>query len=105
MKSLRRLPIVAVVFAVSLFVAACSSSPDGTNTVRARARAAGDPKLAAKLDEVLRRGDTGPAKYTARIVDLQNGDEMYAVDIDTPFMPASNGKIAVVAAAIDFFGS
>ena len=92
--------IVAAVCAIALSVAACSS-----DSTRDSVRSASDPKLSVKLDEVLRRGQTGPAKYTARVLDLASGRELYAVDTDTPFMPASNGKIAVSAAALDFFGS
>ena len=99
MTSLRRVPVVAAILGISFSLAACSSS--GTREVRP----AHDPKLSAKLDEVLRRGETGPAKYTARVVDLERGRELYAVDTDTPFTPASNGKIAVSAATLDFFGS
>ncbi|MEA2736562.1 MAG: hypothetical protein QOE14_3013, partial [Humisphaera sp.] len=100
MTSVRHLRVVAVVIAFSFTVGACHS----TATRGAGARSASDPKLAAKLDDVLRRGQTGPAKYTARVVHLKSGRELYAVDVDTPFMPASNGKIAVSAAALDFFG-
>jgi D-alanyl-D-alanine carboxypeptidase/D-alanyl-D-alanine-endopeptidase (penicillin-binding protein 4) len=61
--------------------------------------------LAARLDEVLGRGATGSAHYAARVIDLQTGKELYAVNIDEPIIPASNGKLAVSAAALDFFGA
>jgi D-alanyl-D-alanine carboxypeptidase/D-alanyl-D-alanine-endopeptidase (penicillin-binding protein 4) len=103
MTSCRHLPIVAVACAIAASLAACS--PNAIRGGSDRTRVVGGPKLSAKLDEVLRRGQTGPAKYTARVLDVQSGRELYAVDADTPFMPASNGKIAVSAAALDFFGS
>lgn len=63
-----------------------------------------DSSLAARLDKALRRGQTGDAHYVARVIDLKTGRELYAVDADEPVMPASNGKLAVAAAALDFFG-
>ncbi len=102
MGPLRQIRVVAIVCAITAAaLAACSSSATRGD---ARAESRGDPKLAAKLDEVLQRGQTDKAKYTARVVDLQSGRELYAVDPDAPFMPASNGKLAVSAATLDFFG-
>ena len=60
--------------------------------------------LARRLDDALDRGRTDEAHYTARVIDLQTGRELYAVNIDQPYIPASNGKLAVGAAALDFFG-
>ena len=102
MTPLRRTRVVAVLCAMAATLAACSSSSTHGD---ARGDARGDPKLSAKLNEVLRRGQTDRAKYTARVIDLQSGRELYAVDSDAPFMPASNGKLAVSAATLDFFGS
>src|SRR5688500_2836483 len=99
MTSLRRPRVVAAVLAISALVAACQSP--GTPATRAES----DARLAAKLDQVLRRGQSNPAKYTARVIDPSTGRQLYAVDVDTPFIPASNGKLAVAAAALDFFGS
>ena len=104
MTSCRPLRIVAAVSLIALMLAGCTSSGSRNRHGDAVA-AAHDPKLAAKLDEVLRRGQTGPAKYVARVIDPETNRELYAVDSDTPFMPASNGKIAVSAATLDFFGS
>jgi len=60
--------------------------------------------LAARLDEILNRlSDTG-ATVAARVVELETGRELYARDIDVPFTPASNNKIAVSAAGLDMFG-
>src|SRR5262245_34305545 len=87
-----RSPFVSAIYAIPLLLCACVSQ---------HARA----DLAADLDAALGRGQTGSARYTARVIDLSNGHELYAVDPDMPFMPASNGKIAVSAAALDFFGS
>ena len=101
MKASRPLRL-AVVILTGFLLAACSTT---RRDVRAAGSTANDARLAAKLDEVLRRGRTGSAKYTARVIDLQSGRELYAVDADNPFMPASNGKIAVAAAALDFFGA
>jgi PBP4 family serine-type D-alanyl-D-alanine carboxypeptidase len=61
--------------------------------------------LQRRLDEILHRKDAGEVHYVARVIDLASGRELYAHDIDTPVMPASNGKIAVSAATLDRFGS
>jgi D-alanyl-D-alanine carboxypeptidase/D-alanyl-D-alanine-endopeptidase (penicillin-binding protein 4) len=108
MTFLRQVQVVAVVCAMAAVgLAACNSnsSHGDPRATAAGATATGDSKLAAKLDQVLRRGQTGPAKYTARVIDVQSGRELYTVDPDAPFMPASNGKLAVGAATLDFFGS
>ncbi len=39
------------------------------------------------------------------MIDLKTGRELYAAEVDRPVMPASNGKIAVSAAALSFFGT
>src|SRR5688500_5967588 len=63
-----------------------------------------DLALGMRLDEVLNaRADSG-ATYTARVVDLSNGRELYARDIVKPVIPASNMKLFVSAAALDLFG-
>ncbi|MEO6435613.1 MAG: D-alanyl-D-alanine carboxypeptidase/D-alanyl-D-alanine-endopeptidase [Tepidisphaeraceae bacterium] len=68
-------------------------------------RAAADrTTLATQLDAALGRGQTGEAHYAARVIDLQTGRELYAVNADVPYTPASNGKLAVSAATLDFFG-
>jgi D-alanyl-D-alanine carboxypeptidase/D-alanyl-D-alanine-endopeptidase (penicillin-binding protein 4) len=61
--------------------------------------------LGARLDETLHRLDDGEVKYTARVIDLDTGKQLYAVAPDEPFIPASNGKLAVSATALDRFGN
>src|SRR5205823_4570989 len=85
----RRHLVLSAVLAVGLLSSACASRG----------------RLGKQLDRVLGRGQTGSAFYAARVIDLSSGRELYAVDPDTPVMPASNGKLAVGAAALDFFGS
>ncbi|MFH1747251.1 MAG: D-alanyl-D-alanine carboxypeptidase/D-alanyl-D-alanine-endopeptidase [Planctomycetota bacterium] len=64
-----------------------------------------DRALTTRLDEILGRlADTG-ATYTARVVTLPEGRELYAHDIDVPYTPASNMKITVSAAGLDMFGA
>jgi serine-type D-Ala-D-Ala carboxypeptidase/endopeptidase (penicillin-binding protein 4) len=109
LRHLRVLGIVGATTAAAL-AASCSSTSSRGHGGDAQAAAGSaasraDAKLAAELDDVLRRDQTGSAKYTARVIDLQTGRELYAVDPDAPFMPASNGKLAVSAATLDFFGS
>lgn len=63
-----------------------------------------DARLAAKLDEVLNSRAESGARFSARVVDLSNGRELYARDADEPVIPASNMKLPVSAAALDRFG-
>ncbi|MDQ3440728.1 MAG: D-alanyl-D-alanine carboxypeptidase/D-alanyl-D-alanine-endopeptidase, partial [Planctomycetota bacterium] len=67
------------------------------------------PKLTlkARLDEILHRRDDadGNVKFAARIIELDTGRELYANLPDEPFLPASNGKLPVSAAALDTFGA
>src|SRR5689334_9995919 len=112
MTLLRHLRVVSVIAAMATagLAASCSSSSarsgggDAQAAAGTAATTGGDAKLAAKLNDVLRRGQTGDAHYTARVLDLETGRELYAVDPDAPFMPASNGKLAVSAATLDFLG-
>ena len=62
--------------------------------------------LKARLDEVLHRRDDvdSNVKFAARVIELDTGRELYANLPDEPFMPASNGKLPVSAAALDTFG-
>ncbi len=63
-----------------------------------------DENLAKHLDPVLHSFDDSGAIYAARVVDLSNGRELYAYHADEPMIPASNGKLANGAAALDRFG-
>src|SRR4051812_29720766 len=82
-----------------LFLSACTGaaqkSPD----------ASPNATLGAQLDHALGRGEVARTHYVCRVVDLSTGRELYAVDPDLPVMPASNGKLAVGAATLDFFGA
>ena len=93
MNRIRRRSLLAALLAVPLALCACASQK------------APDVPLPAQLDQALGRGHTGAAHYTARVVDLSTGRELYSVEADTPYLPASNGKLAVSAATLDFFGS
>jgi D-alanyl-D-alanine carboxypeptidase/D-alanyl-D-alanine-endopeptidase (penicillin-binding protein 4) len=81
---------------------ACSNSNNGGN---GRFRAfGGKPSVEQKLDAILHARDDGSAKIVARVVDLSTGRELYAENADDPVIPASNLKLFVTAAALDFFG-
>src|SRR2546421_1639939 len=98
MRSTGRSGIVGILVGIGLLAGACS-------TQRRNVAVNSATPLAKKLDEALHRGKTGPAHYGARVMDLSSGRELYRVDADVPLMPASNGKLAVGAATLDFFGS
>ncbi len=60
--------------------------------------------LARQLDEILNRRASTGAIVTARVVELPAGREVYALNCDVPFTPASNMKILVSATGLDMFG-
>src|SRR5689334_18819297 len=66
--------------------------------------AGADPGLTAKLDALLHSLDTTGAVFSARVIELPSGRELYAHEPDRPVMPASNGKLSNAAAALDHFG-
>src|SRR5256886_12469482 len=63
-----------------------------------------DAKLATRLDPLLQSFDNSGAIYAARVLELPGGRELYAHRADEPMIPASNGKLANGAAALDRFG-
>jgi D-alanyl-D-alanine carboxypeptidase/D-alanyl-D-alanine-endopeptidase (penicillin-binding protein 4) len=94
-----------MILSACVTLSACSSqraTPPAQSSVTSQQD---NQQLAEALDQALGRGQISPAHYTARVIDPETGRELYAVDSDTPYMPASNGKIAVGAATLDFFGS
>ncbi len=93
-----RLRLVAIAVLVSLMSACASHSSDHVPPAPRTA-------LEQRLDEVLKRGQSKSGMYyAARVVDLATGQEVYAVDPDMPVTPASNGKLSVDSATLDFFG-
>jgi D-alanyl-D-alanine carboxypeptidase/D-alanyl-D-alanine-endopeptidase (penicillin-binding protein 4) len=60
--------------------------------------------LDAKLDSVLHQLDNGGAVFSARVVDLSNGRELYSSRADEASTPASNMKIQTTCTALDRFG-
>jgi D-alanyl-D-alanine carboxypeptidase/D-alanyl-D-alanine-endopeptidase (penicillin-binding protein 4) len=74
-------------------LAGCSSHPAPSTTLEAR------------LDTALNRNAATGAIFSARVIDLQTGRELYARSPDQPMIPASNMKLFVTAAALDFLGA
>jgi D-alanyl-D-alanine carboxypeptidase/D-alanyl-D-alanine-endopeptidase (penicillin-binding protein 4) len=88
---------------VPLLLSACAHKRSTAYGSLAHGQSAA-PSLKSRLDEILHRRDDGTLKYTARVIELDSGRELYAVTPDEPFMPASNMKLSVSAAALDTFG-
>ena len=63
-----------------------------------------DYNLTEKLDPVLHKLSVENSICAARVVDLETRQELYATNPDRPMIPASNGKLAVAATALDTFG-
>lgn len=94
-----RHPFLAAMLIFPLVLCACASQR------RSEPQPQTSASLGSQLDEALGRGKTGAGHYTARVIDLASGRELYSVDADTPYMPASNGKLAPGAATLDFYGA
>jgi D-alanyl-D-alanine carboxypeptidase/D-alanyl-D-alanine-endopeptidase (penicillin-binding protein 4) len=78
---------------LGLGLGACSQAPRGH-----------DPLLALRLGPILQRhADTG-ARVSARVIDLESGRELYAINIDEQHLPASNMKLVTAATGLDTFG-
>ncbi len=75
-------------------LAGCSSRP-----------ATGPQTLENRVDGVLNRNVATGANFSARVIDLQTGIELYSRNPDRPMMPASNMKLFVTAAALDLLGA
>lgn len=87
-------PLIGSLIVAALGVAASSGCKVGS----AQQRLAGDVSAA------LHRLDDKGAFLTARVVDLQTGQVLLSENPDEPMIPASNGKLAISAAALDLFG-
>ncbi len=61
--------------------------------------------LDAKLDEVLRDRAAPQTLLAARVIELPTRRELYASGDDQPMIPASNMKLFITSAALDFFGA
>jgi D-alanyl-D-alanine carboxypeptidase/D-alanyl-D-alanine-endopeptidase (penicillin-binding protein 4) len=68
------------------------------------ARGEMDAALAQSLDKLLGADSSHETVYVARVVDAETSRELYAHDADRAVAPASNMKLANVAAALDRFG-
>jgi D-alanyl-D-alanine carboxypeptidase/D-alanyl-D-alanine-endopeptidase (penicillin-binding protein 4) len=61
--------------------------------------------LDQRLDQALNRNASTGASFSARVLDLQTARELYSRSPDRPMIPASNMKLFVTAAALDFLGA
>lgn len=63
-----------------------------------------DARLSERLDLVLNRLSEEGATVAVRVLELPRRRELYARNIDEPYVPASNFKLLISAAALDLFG-
>ena len=98
--------LLAAVLSTSFLFSACTQRGEVAKPSRGAAVEQPTLTLKARLDEALHRRDDpeGNIKFAARVIELDTGRELYANLPDEPFLPASNGKLAVSAAALDTFG-
>ncbi|MFH0963970.1 MAG: D-alanyl-D-alanine carboxypeptidase/D-alanyl-D-alanine-endopeptidase [Planctomycetota bacterium] len=61
--------------------------------------------LRSEIDRILSDPRLGDTRLGARVVDLDAGGVVYSVHAEEPFIPASNMKIVVSAAALDRLGA
>ena len=96
--------VCTALLCVPVLLSACARKPPRVVLTEAGKQ---HVSLKERLDEVLhRRDDTeGNIRCAARVIELDTGREIYSNLPEEPFLPASNGKLAVSAAALDAFGS
>lgn len=83
-----------------------TTMPIATPTTLARSAqpATTQASLASRLESILRRRSDHGEILSVRIVDPTSGHEIFTYDPGRPMAPASNMKLTVTSAAIDFFG-
>lgn len=91
--------IITVLFVA--FLAGCSTVRDQM----AEAKKTPQQKFAQALHEPLHRLESKGATLAARVVDVNSGEVLYEENPDTAVIPASNGKLAISATALDIFGA
>jgi D-alanyl-D-alanine carboxypeptidase/D-alanyl-D-alanine-endopeptidase (penicillin-binding protein 4) len=89
----RRLSSTVILFTCLVALTACRSQTQGH-----------DPALESQLSPILHKRDSSGAIFTARVVEVATGRELYAERIDEPFTPASNMKLATGATGLDLCG-
>lgn len=92
--------MTSAIACVIVFCAPAMAAEGADRSASASPRA----QLDSRLDAVLHGLDASGAVFAARVVDLADGRELYARDINRPMMPASNGKLANDASGLEHFG-
>src|SRR5690348_1742608 len=90
----RRIISIVVLFSCVAALTACRSSQVGVH----------DAALESQLKPILHKHDDSGAIFTARVIEVATGRELYAERIDDAFTPASNMKLATAATGLDLFG-
>ena len=90
-----RTTLASTLFALCLTALVACNGPNRSSSAGA---------LAERLQVLHRLDKDGRPRVAGRVVDLSNGRELYAENADEPVLPASNLKLLVSTAALDFFG-
>jgi D-alanyl-D-alanine carboxypeptidase/D-alanyl-D-alanine-endopeptidase (penicillin-binding protein 4) len=92
----------AAVLALAAIVPLAAQAPRAGNVAASRTYATfapASPRLAARIDSILARPQLARARWGIEVRDAATGRTLYARNAGRPFIPASNLKLIVAAAA------
>ena len=93
------IPRIRALAAAALLAAPLAAFPPVGNLAPARGAATSSPALAARIDAILARPALRQARWGIVVQDAASGRTLYARNGGRPFVPASNLKLVVAAAA------
>lgn len=96
--------LLAIALSAALVGCRSNSTASPVATRPSAAPASRPLTLAEQLASILNRLDETGAKASVRILDPQTGKTIFEQDADKPVTPASNMKLTVTSAFLDYFG-
>lgn len=100
---MKRFPL-AVALSLTLLGCATQTAPTRSPASTAPVVAARSSTLGERLAAILNRLDSTGAHASVRILDPESGKTLFEQDADKPVTPASNMKLTVTTAFLDYFG-